>query len=180
MMTPLESEILIHYSQEPLGKLYSTASQTTPRHYFEKPHGLWVSVKGEDGWKEWCESENFQWPKLRVENLIELKPGANILRLQSPEQMDEFTKQYGVVPTIFLDDPTIPMRSFAIDWPKVAGEYQGIIIAPYQWERRMAMFTSWYYGWDCASGCIWSVDAIQSVTSTVMETHESTLQTSND
>ena len=37
----------------------------------------------------------------------------------------------------------------------------GIIIAPYQWYCRMTV--DWYYTWDCASGCIWNLDAIESV-----------------
>lgn len=40
-------------------------------------------------------------------------------------------------------------------------EYAGIIITPYQWARRLEL--SWYYNWDCASGCIWDVSAILGV-----------------
>ncbi|QBI98814.1 hypothetical protein SEA_BOBBY_184 [Mycobacterium phage Bobby] len=48
-----------------------------------------------------------------------------------------------------------------IDWGKVAADYGGIIIAPYQWSRRMD--PHWYYTWDCASGCIWNLEAIESL-----------------
>ena len=46
-----------------------------------------------------------------------------------------------------------------IDWPKVAERYDGIIIAPYQWSRRLDG-PMWYYGWDCASGCVWRARAV--------------------
>lgn len=50
-----------------------------------------------------------------------------------------------------------------INWPMVADRYQGIVIAPYLWSRRMDGGL-WYYGWDCASGCIWDAAAVASVT----------------
>lgn len=68
-----------------------------------------------------------------------------------PEEIDSFTHRYGI-PGFFGS----PM----INWPAVAIEYQGVIVAPYSWERR----NSWYYPWDCASGCIWDAAAIESIT----------------
>ena len=41
------------------------------------------------------------------------------------------------------------------DWKLIAQEFDGIEIAPYQWEIRMDYNFFWYYGWDCASGCLW-------------------------
>jgi len=38
----------------------------------------------------------------------------------------------------------------------VSKEYDGIEIAPYQWDARLSLI--WYYGWDVASGCIWNLD----------------------
>lgn len=35
--------------------------------------------------------------------------------------------------------------------------------APYQWRRRNERGFSWYYGWDCASGCIWRASAIREI-----------------
>ena len=50
------------------------------------------------------------------------------------------------------------------NWAPTAAQYAGVIIAPYQWERRLDGDASdWYYGWDCASGCIWNADAIASI-----------------
>ena len=50
-----------------------------------------------------------------------------------------------------------------IDWRLVAEEWQGIVIAPYLWERRFDSDARWYYSWDCASGCIWDHRAIAAI-----------------
>lgn len=45
-----------------------------------------------------------------------------------------------------------------IRWPLVASLYDGILIPRYLWSIR---FRNWYYGWDCASGCVWNTDVIR-------------------
>lgn len=151
---------LVHYSQKPLGTIRSKQQEGRITSY-AKPWGLWVSVEGEGsyGWKEWCEAEEFGAERFVHAAEIILSPTTNILYLETPQAIEEFTETYGVL------DPIIGhiLDSKAINWPIVAENYQGIIIAPYQWSKRMARDTFWYYGWDCASGCIWDADAIQSV-----------------
>jgi hypothetical protein len=154
---------LIHYSEKPLGQLWSVTGQLVPEFQYQKPAGLWVSVEGEDDWKQWCEGAEFEVARLQVKNVIELKPDADILWLRTELQLDEFTKRYGMPGLMAKKFPDL-FRSLVIDWSRVAKEYQGLVISPYQWSRRMDEFTSWYYGWDCASGCIWDVDAIERVT----------------
>jgi len=130
-----------------------------------KPLGLWVSCADfENNWKDWCESENFRLDDLVYENEIILSPDARILTLSGPAGLDAFTAQYGETAYLLGFSETI------IAWERVAEDYQGIIIAPYVYERRMEL--NWYYGWDCASGCIWdsgAVDAVKSV-KTINET----------
>jgi hypothetical protein len=63
----------------------------------------------------------------------------------------------------FIRDEPSGNYLYYIDWSKVAAKHQGIIIAPYCYARRLTYHTAWYYGWDCASGCIWDLKAIQSV-----------------
>ena len=158
---------LIHYSANPLGDL-KVINQIAPAHYFDKPKGLWVSVEGEGDWKSWCEAESFGTTRMQFENVIELDPDAAIIRVCGAYQLIEFTKEYGIVSEMAKIEP-IFARSLAIDWPRVASQHQGVIIAPYQWSLRLDTFTSWYYGWDCASGCIWDVSAIRSISSTRLE-----------
>ncbi len=76
----------------------------------------------------------------------------------SGEQLLEFNERYAKRVILGGED-------FAgyIDWIKVAKQYAGLIIAPYQWGYRLEPGTHWYYGWDCASGCIWDASVIERI-----------------
>jgi hypothetical protein len=84
---------------------------------------------------------------------VTLSPDANVLHIGSTEQFDKFNRKYR------SDD-----MFGSIIWPDVAKQYDGIIIAPYLWSRRLDSSSRWYYGWDAASGCIWKARAIASIT----------------
>lgn len=144
---------LVHYSRKPLAAL-RFVKQVPSQTGVEKPSGLWVTVEGEGGWADWCNRDGFLYGSLCYE--IRLAPAARILHLGTAEEIDWLTEEFGV--------PALIGFSKAIDWPRIAERYQGILIIPYIWARRMTMHTMWYYGWDCASGCIWNPDAIESVT----------------
>jgi hypothetical protein len=149
---------LVHHSPRLLlGPLVSyLLGDPAPGHL--KPRGFWVSVEGDDDWKSWCKAEGFALDRLEHTYDVQLAETASILRLKSAEDIDTFTKEYGV--TIL---PNMPRMGMGIDWSRVAARYQGLIIAPYIWDRRLTSHTFWYYGWDCASGCIWDVSAIASL-----------------
>lgn len=117
----------------------------------DKPFGLWVSVDGEDDWPAWCRSE--QWGDIDGDRRfsLQLSADAAVLRLETPEDISAFTDRFALDRT-----------RWRIDWMAVAREWQGIIIAPYQWSCRLGR-DSWYYTWDCASGCLWDASAISSV-----------------
>lgn len=136
---------LIHYSAKPLLAVESV-TQTDDSSF--KPNGLWLSVEGEDDWLHWCQSERWGLSNLVTATEIKLAPGANILRLRTAEDIDRLTVEYA---SAFI---------YHLRWDKIAAKYQGIIIAPYIWRRRLTPHTSWYYGWDCASGCIWDAHAV--------------------
>ncbi|NKV19232.1 hypothetical protein GS913_06550 [Rhodococcus hoagii] len=118
----------------------------------DKPDGLWVSILGEDDWPSWCRENEFREHTLEVAHEVRLAADANVLLVNGPREFDEFDAKYR----------TADSRKFNefIDWPRVESEYDGIIIAPYLWSRRSSAF--WYYGWDCASGVIWNLCAIES------------------
>jgi hypothetical protein len=86
-----------------------------------------------------------------MRHVVELASSAKVLLIAGVATFDAFDRQYGAS----IRDVTY------IDWPRVGADWQGIIIAPYLWERR---FQSWYYSWDCASGVIWDASAIASIT----------------
>lgn len=141
---------LLHYSAAPLLSVDDRDHELYPDH---KPQGLWFSVG--EAWKDWCEAERFGLDRLLHVSPIVLGRGAKILRLRNPAALDKFTAAYR---TPLL--PGTDLRSFVIDWPKVSESYDGIVIAPYQWRRRLSIEAFWYYGWDCASGCIWRRRAV--------------------
>jgi len=161
----------IHHSWWPLTYRRDHVYTPDAPHGHGKPVGFWISPHGEDDWAQWCLSESSLAPwRYRVT----LDPGANILWISTGEQLDIFHHTYAVQ-TDFerymeaqypaerygLGDDYL-FRQWPIDWAKVAADYEGLIIVPYLWNHRLRG-PSWYYGWDCASGCIWSTAAIVAV-----------------
>lgn len=148
---------LTHYSSGPVSRVYSVAQQRQP-HF--KPYGLWVSVDaGSIGWPDYVEAEqgDHRW-RLHVVHDVRLAPDARILLIATVEDFDAFAGLYGRTERQVPSD-----YHMYIDWTAVAEAYQGIVIAPYRYDRRLDGGL-WYYGWDCASGCIWDADAIAAIT----------------
>lgn len=144
----------MHYTAKPF-EFDPTRRYDQVGHYAGgKPSGFWLSVEGENCWRSWCEDEAWSLDGLKHVSEVMLSPEANILKIDSVEKLDTFSDKYGNG-----GDSVVDLRY--IDWPKVKQEYDGIIIAPYQWERRHSLM--WYYGWDCASGVIWNLSAVASV-----------------
>lgn len=142
----------VHYSAEPLTQLLPLPLVETQAGYM-KPKAFWFSVDGNgDGWKDWCLGEEFNLDALVHETEIGVASHANLLCLQSAEELDAFTIKYGSLNSRF--------GMTEIDWTKVMTYYDGLIIAPYCYLRRLSQHTHWYYGWDCASGAVWNIDAI--------------------
>lgn len=142
---------LLHYTAEPL--VFVRGSRDYGQGLACKPVGFWVSVQGEDDWESWCRSEEFRLNRLACVSEVSLTDTANLLILGDEDAVGTLSKRY--------PNPLRPSDRYYIDWTRIASEYDGIIIAPYQWYCRMTV--DWYYTWDCASGCIWNLDAIASV-----------------
>lgn len=142
--------MLRHYSHH---RIDVVRSVTNPPGGHRKPRGFWLSVDGSgEGWADWCKENDFDsgW---RYVYGVNLSRGANILMIEDVSGLDSFTEEYGVS----MDRH----HSTLIEWARVADDYQGVIISPYQWGRRLdGPASGWYYGWDCASGCIWDADAV--------------------
>jgi hypothetical protein len=135
-----------------LGELHLMPQDHEEFRYF-KPDGLWVSIPGEDDWESFSRQNDMRPDRLAHRTLVELHGDARVLRLSSAEDIDGFTRRFAF------------RYSFAsyhtwVDWKAIAEAYQGVIIAPYIWSRRLCRETAWYYTWDCASGCIWDPAAI--------------------
>lgn len=154
---------LLHYASKPVERVNSVDQE--PRHRSAtlfKPRGLWVSVEGEDDWLTWCLSEGFAPQNLAFVHEIVLSPSARLIHLSGADQIDEFTRAYGLTDLASYGLSGLA-QGYAIDWCRLADEYQGIIIAPYVWERRLKGGARWYYPWDCASGCIWDAAAVDAI-----------------
>ena len=133
---------LIHYGRAPI----TEPIRPTGRGY-AKPTGFWFSVEGKDDWPSWCIAEDWHTADLACAHVLALSPTARICWIKGAAMLDAFDREYG------RDN-----RNREIQWERVAAKFDGIVIAPYLWSRRLIV--DWYYGWDCASGCIWNVQAI--------------------
>lgn len=133
-------------------------------------HAFWYEV--DDDWKRWCRDERFGIGFYVHEFVVELGK-TRMLVLDCAADLDEFTERYRRVGHRDRDFDEM-------DWERVGADYDGIEIAPYQWSRRLSHHTSWYYGWDCASGAIWRprgatvtyVGAVSLAEHPEMEVHE--------
>lgn len=159
MPEPSSDLELIHYGLEYVTRVDSCPQNPhSASNIVGKPCGLWVSVKGEDDWENWCRSEGFRLETLVRQTRLHLKPDARVLRIATAIELDNFSQTYGGEAICHL---------LSIDWQRVAESWQAIIIAPYIWERRLPrdlkthQLSFWYYSWDCASGCIWDADAVE-------------------
>lgn len=173
---------LVHYTDTPrLGllrrlKLWQTFGMARQQHITMKPEGFWVSDENADmGWKEWCVGQGFRTNRLTCVHDVTLAADARIVYLRNEQDILGFTEAFAVkdhLNNMLAKGGYRPPdhgdyydgNGMFMDWPKVAQLYQGIVITPYIWRCRMAMNTFWYYPWDCASGCIWDVSAIQDIT----------------
>jgi hypothetical protein len=118
-----------------------------------KPKGLWYGIG--DSWLSWIKSEMPDWEHDNVYQLDINEGRVKIIR--NYEQLIEFDAEYGVdnETRVFFDNGRM------IDWGKVAKDFGGIEISPYIFKARYNL--QWYYGWDVASGCIWSNDVIRDI-----------------
>lgn len=142
---------LSHFAARPVGQLERRRNQCVDA----KPRGLWLSVDGDRDWESWCIAEDFNLAALAVRHRVTLRRDANVLCLSGAEQIDDFHERYAAD---LAPDFTL------IDWRRITEAHDGIVIAPYCWPRRLKGRASrWYYGWDCASGCIWNPRAIEKI-----------------
>ena len=161
---------LVHYSDEPFGELreINYPPEDDWRTSFYKPHGLWVSDDAANyGWREWSIDNEFRLDRLTHVHDVTLVPGANIRVISTADELDRFNAEFSL--PSYRDKKLAPdmqrfVATYGLLWRSVAERYDGLIITPYLWEKRLDFESMWYYAWDCASGCIWQRRAIQSVT----------------
>lgn len=122
---------------------------------FGKPRGLFYSVG--DEWVEWCKSEMPKWlDDYRFMYEVVLVED-RVMRITTADALKSFDVEYG----IGRSSAAAFFGEVVPDWRRVAQTHGGIEIAPYQYSHRFNM--TWYYGWDVASGCVWSKGAVADV-----------------
>lgn len=141
---------LYHYSHEPLGTLFDRRDEIRDPDW--KPRGLWVSTDDEEGWDAWARQTWGDDGRDGACTRVHLDPAANVLWIADAAALAAFDRVFG--------EELLPGESYTrlIRWRTVADRWQGVVIVPYQ--RAMRWEILWYYGWDCASGCIWDPAAI--------------------
>jgi len=153
---------LLHYSHKEIEFIKDRKYDQSEVDFHCKPNGLWVSVEGNCDWNKWCKSEKYGLYRLRFCYEIVLKSDANVLHLKTPQEVFYFSKKYAKRFRPSLGSDLDCDDTHELDWFEIKNTYQGIIIDPYQWDCRLALESSWYYGWDCSSGCIWDLNCIES------------------
>lgn len=158
-----------HFSEKPLEFDYNYNYKKDPRYLQLKPSGFWVSDENEYGWKEWCIDGAFRLEELKHCSKVTLNQDNNILFVRSKKDMLAFNKNYSKkmmtekeiadYPKWFKEDYCLRI----LNLEKLYKDYGGIVITPYRWAFRLEVNFHWYYGWDCASGCIWDLKNIKEV-----------------
>ncbi|QNN99353.1 hypothetical protein SEA_SEPHIROTH_9 [Gordonia Phage Sephiroth] len=146
---------LMHFSKTGTLELDRDRPYTTFRE--EKPDGLWVSNEDDYGWSQWVTDNEFGLETLEYAHDVLLAKDSRVFVISSLHDFDYFNHAYSK-PGLLTEITGDPKYN-APDWSLVQQHYQGIIFEHYFWERRMEVF--WYYGWDCASGVIWDLSAIE-------------------
>jgi len=165
---------LFHYSEYPLEKLDKEFHNGRNGCFYfrSKPVGFWISVEDyedDQTWKTWCEAEEFGLERLAYRYLVTLSNEAKILHLKTSKDILDFGLEYqgneqGSFTNFMKEHGRDPYPYvYEIRWEEVIKKWDGIIIAPYDWSLRLNSETMWYYSWDCASGCIWNIEAIKSL-----------------
>ena len=123
-----------------------------------KPNGLWFSVEDGFGWADWCWQEEYELHKLNYASTITLNPNANILVVETKDDIQKLCDRYGYNKHSRPNEHDKALPDF-MRWGPIVYVYQGIVIAPYV----RAFRPMWLNSWDCSSGVIWDLRAIGSV-----------------
>ena len=164
-------EDLFHWSAEEVPwPLYRTIYplHQDAQHDFSKPIGFWVSPDTEDGWESWCRGHDSHLERLAVKSRVVVSPTAKIMRIKNFDELNAFVDcYYGADISESFCRHGLPgaMKNTMIDWHRVYKDWDGILIIPYLFRFSLLGVTRyyWYYTWDCASGCIWNLDAIEAI-----------------
>jgi hypothetical protein len=152
----------IRYSVEPPSEVREPVIQDGSDHRGSKPNGMWFSIVREDGsdsWRDYCKGRGWATKSYRTELLLNR---STVLWMQTEAEIDKLTTEYGYcrVPEAEMHREMVDYTRSAICWKRLAGKYDGIVIALDCAERDQQEWYC-YSTWGCASGCVWSRNAIR-------------------
>lgn len=143
--------ILSHFSDENF-RFNTRKKYPTPPKFEHKPKGLWLSDETELGWSKWTSDQNFRTNTMAERTTFDCNLD-NWAVLNDREMIDIFTKRFTARHEFG------EMHLDFMNWAEIMDRFSGILITPYCWGSRTKH--SWYYGWDCASGCVWDLSTIK-------------------
>jgi hypothetical protein len=131
-----------------------------------------------ESWKRWCEAVQFRLENLRYRHRVTILDTSRVLFLRNAKNIHAFASEYGrnlsghIQLLQSAGDSSKFTRRYGSDlfgeiqrqfsnyimWGEVAEKHSGIIIVPYSRARDLTYL--WYYGWNCAGGCIWDTSVI--------------------
>ena len=118
-----------------------------------KPRGLWLSVDGD--WERWLDEWGYRdderWGTSTTFFRVDLD---RCLVIDTTDKIDAFSLAY-------IKKNQHAGSFMLLDWEPLSKMSAGLVIAPYLWHRRLHEDTGWYYGWDCASACIWDLSVLE-------------------
>lgn len=159
-------------------RLHTTRAKLSLADIFEqpqatdhKPRGIWYGIA--DSWIDWCIGEHFGGIHQYIYEVVVDED--KILKIDNISDFERFEDEHNDIPewrkelreaegfsAFDFHLPRMFSRRFdSMNYRKVAENFGGIEISPYQWDKRLE--SMWYYGWDCASGCIWKPDTIKNL-----------------
>jgi len=121
---------------------------------WEKPRGLWYGCGRE--WLDYCEDNVHGKGEQEYVYALTLDFSKMIV-VKDAQTIQSFHEKYKAPPA-----GTWGAAVYHIDWQKVAQDYSGIEICPYNDFGRTHL-RAWYRNWDVASGCVWDSAALQNV-----------------
>lgn len=139
----IDKNARIHMSKTPMTLMKKSYTQDIEM----KPNGFWYGFG--QAWIQWTKTEMPEWTGKYIYEVVIEK--GNVLKIDTYEKLLQFNEEFSTA-----NIPGITV----IDWKKVASQYDGIEIVPYQTKARNNYDLLWYFGWDVASGCIWNLDNV--------------------
>ena len=134
--------VYVHYGDD----TFREPNPIKNRNLFTKPYGgLWASREGDpEGWKSWCEAEEFRLDMFDQSFRFTLKPGTKVLELSHEDQLASLPQTC----LCFGGD-------YHLDFEELAKEYDAIEVTD------IGCLYFPLYGWDCNSILIMNPEVVE-------------------